>query len=387
MNCDFIIKNGTVFDSAAGTFYKKDIYVNDGMLVSEQLEEPYIGKTVIDAKGKYVLPGLIDEHAHLHLHGSMIGANADTVCIPNGVTTAVDGGTTGASGFELFYNSNIIRYEADVMSYLNVSTFGNKSLCKHEEDHDPADFREDLIIKLFKKYPETLRGLKVRMCKATLGNYGITPLLKAISISEKLQKMGYHCPVVVHYDDLPENVSVKELFNTLRPGDIAAHIYQTKGETIFDSNSRVLSCIKEAQQRGVIMDDCHGRVHWSFEHLTNAFAEGFYPDIVSSDLVRISEYVRPGFSLGHAMCVLSAAGLSTEKIIKAVTYNPAAALGILNKAGTLEVGTVADIAIMDIVDTNIEFADNYGGKMKGNKMFIPLLTMREGRVAYRQIFF
>lgn len=121
----------------------------------------------VDAEGNYVVPGIIDEHAHLNLYGTIIGANADTVCIPNGITTACDGGTCGASNFEQFYMSNIIRYESTVYSYLNVSTFGNKSLCKHEEDHDPADFREDLIDSLFEKYPQVLRGLKVRMCKET----------------------------------------------------------------------------------------------------------------------------------------------------------------------------------------------------------------------------
>ena len=35
---------------------------------------------------------------------------------------------------------------------------------------------------------------------------------------------------------------------------------------------------------------------------------GFYPDIISSDLVRVSEYTRPGFSLLYAMSVNSAAG-------------------------------------------------------------------------------
>ncbi|MGL6200043.1 MAG: amidohydrolase family protein [Lachnospiraceae bacterium] len=382
---DFIIQNGQVFDSETVTFSKRDVFIKDGVVEADQANSE--AKQIIDAAGKYVVPGLIDEHAHLNLYGTIIGANADTTCVPSGITTAVDGGTTGAAGFEQFYKANIINYETSVYAYLNVSTFGNKSLCKHEENHDPEDFREDLITALFRKYPETLRGLKVRMCRATLEDYGMAPLYKTIEFSERLTGAGYVAPVVVHYDDLPENVSVKELFGALRKGDIVAHVYQTHRETIFSEDGKVKDAVKAAQDRGVLMDSCNGRVHWSFAHMKKGFADGFYPDIISSDLVRVSEYTRPGFSLLHAMSVFSAAGMKTEEILKAVTYNPAKALGLLDKAGRIKNGSPADIAIFDIVDERRQLTDMYEGVCPGNKMFVPLLTMKQGRVSYRQIYF
>ena len=382
---DIQFRNGFVFDSESGTFTKRDLFVRNGVIAAE--EENAGAKTVIDAEGKYVVPGLIDEHLHLDLNGSMIGVNGDTLCIPNGITTACDGGTCGASNFTQFYNSNIIRYEAHTYSYLNVSTFGNKSLCLHEEDHDPADFRPDLMEKLFRKYPDTLRGLKVRMCKGTLGDHGMAPLYRAIEISEELQSKGIRCPIAIHYDNLPDNVTVDELFRALRPGDIAAHIYQTKGETIFMEDGSVHPAVRDARERGVIMDDCHGRVHWSIPHLRQAVKEDFLPDIISSDAVRVSEYVRPGFSLLYALCMLSAVGVPTEKLLQCVTINPARALGIQDRAGALKPGMPADVTVMDIVDAGRDFADNYGNTIPGDRMFVPLLTMVDGRVAYRQIFF
>lgn len=382
---DIQFRNGFVFDSESGTFTKRDLFVRNGVIAAE--EENAGAKTVIDAEGKYVVPGLIDEHLHLDLNGSMIGVNGDTLCIPNGITTACDGGTCGASNFTQFYNSNIIRYEAHTYSYLNVSTFGNKSLCLHEEDHDPADFRPDLMEKLFRKYPDTLRGLKVRMCKGTLGDHGMAPLYRAIEISEELQSKGIRCPIAIHYDNLPDNVTVDELFRALRPGDIAAHIYQTKGETIFMEDGSVHPAVRDARERGVIMDDCHGRVHWSIPHLRQAVKEDFLPDIISSDAVRVSEYVRPGFSLLYALCMLSAVGVPTEKLLQCVTINPARALGIQDRAGALKPGMPADVTVLDIVDAGRDFADNYGNTIPGDRMFVPLLTMVDGRVAYRQIFF
>ena len=383
---DMIIRNGQVFDSVNAKFEKKDIGIHQGVFVA--LDEDTQSNNEVDAEGNYVVPGIIDEHAHLNLYGTIIGANADTVCIPNGITTACDGGTCGASNFEQFYMSNIIRYESTVYSYLNVSTFGNKSLCKHEEDHDPADFREDLIDSLFEKYPQVLRGLKVRMCKETLGDHGISPLHAGIEMSEHLKAKGYHCPVAIHYDDLPENVTVKELFGTMRKDDVIAHVFQTKAETIFDENGKIKDCVWDAKKRGVYMDDCHGRVHWSYPNLQNAFSQSFYPDIISSDLVRVSEYTRPGFSLLYAMSVNSAAGMPTEKILQSVTYTPAKSLGIEEKAGVIREGAPADVAILDIRDVKDKtFTDNYGNSTSGNKLFVPLMTVKGGRTAYRQIFF
>lgn len=383
---DMIIRNGQVFDSVNAKFEKKDIGIHQGVFVA--LDEDTQSNNEVDAECNYVVPGIIDEHAHLNLYGTIIGANADTVCIPNGVTTACDGGTCGASNFEQFYMSNIVRYESTVYSYLNVSTFGNKSLCKHEEDHDPADFREDLIDRLFEKYPQVLRGLKVRMCKGTLGDHGMSPLYAGIEMSERLKAKGYHCPVAIHYDDLPENVTVKELFETMRKDDVIAHVFQTKAETIFDENGKIKDCVWDAKKRGVYMDDCHGRVHWSYPNLQNAFSQGFYPDIISSDLVRVSEYTRPGFSLLYAMSVNSAAGMPTEKILQSVTYTPAKSLGIEEKAGVIREGAPADVAILDIRDVKDKtFTDNYGNSISGNKLFVPLMTVKGGRTAYRQIFF
>ncbi|MGE4485468.1 MAG: amidohydrolase family protein [Oscillospiraceae bacterium] len=162
---------------------------------------------------------------------------------------------------------------------------------------------------------------------------------------------------------------------------------QTHGETVFDENGRIKDFVRAARSKGIWMDDCHGRVHWSFENLKKSFDDGFYPDIISSDVVRISTFIRPGFFLLHAMGVNSAAGMDTLEILKAVTYTPAKALGILDKAGTLETGTPADICVMDVRDDDRVYDDWWGGSCKGNKTFVPLMTMKSGTVAYRQIFY
>jgi len=258
---------------------------------------------------------------------------------------------------------------------------------RHEESHDPEEFQEYRILDLFERYPKTLRGLKIRMCKSTLGDYGIAPLQRAVAIANKVEQAGHKCLVAVHYHDLPDNVRLEELLETLRPGDILAHLYQTFGQTIFTPDGKVLPAVRRARERGVIFDSANGRPHWSFSHLQRAFADGFYPDIISSDVLRFSEYGPHGCSLLHAMCVLSAAGMDEGAICRAVTQTPAHVLGVAERAGTLTPGTPADVCILDAMDSDLVFTDQHGGSRQADKMFVPLLTMREGKIAYRQIFY
>lgn len=56
-----IIKNGAVFQED-GTFQVKDIYVENHKIVAS--EEEVTDKTVVDAEGLLVLPGLVDIHSH-----------------------------------------------------------------------------------------------------------------------------------------------------------------------------------------------------------------------------------------------------------------------------------------------------------------------------------
>ena len=79
--------------------------------------------------------------------------------------------------------------------------------------------------------------------------------------------------------------------------------------------------------------------------------------------------------------------MSVEKILQCVTINPAKALGIEDKSGVLRVGALADVTVLDIADSDMMLPDFWGDSIKANKLFIPLLTMIDGRVAYRQIFF
>jgi len=191
----------------------------------------------------------------------------------------------------------------------------------------------------------------------------------------------------VHVANLPQSLDICDVAAAMRPGDIFTHVFQNRGQTIFDGGGHIRQGILDARERGVLFDCCNGRIHWSFENYRRALADDFLPDIISSDIVRPSVYMRPGFSLIHAMCALLAAGMEETAILRAVTKNPAKAMGIYGPAGSLRVGSPADIAVLEMAPSDQLLVDRFGGQVKAERIFLPLMTLKRGQVVFRQIFF
>ena len=80
-------------------------------------------------------------------------------------------------------------------------------------------------------------------------------------------------------------------------------------------------------------------------------------------------------------------GMDELSIFRAVTYSPAKAIEMLDEIGTLDVGTRADIAIVDIMPSRQRFYDRFGGEKISEKVFVLLMTLREGQPVFRQTFF
>jgi imidazolonepropionase-like amidohydrolase len=101
---DILIKNGTVLTVTKGTLPRGDVLILGGVIkqVGENIPAP-AGVKVIDASGKYVLPGIIDSHTHIALAGTNEGSEAitpeaDVGTVINaddtGILTALSGGVT-----------------------------------------------------------------------------------------------------------------------------------------------------------------------------------------------------------------------------------------------------------------------------------------------------
>lgn len=86
---NYIIKNGTVVNE--GTLVQRDIFIHEGKIVEEgtALKNPQL----FDAKGCYVLPGIIDTHVHFRDPGFPDKADFATesrAALAGGVTSVID---------------------------------------------------------------------------------------------------------------------------------------------------------------------------------------------------------------------------------------------------------------------------------------------------------
>jgi imidazolonepropionase-like amidohydrolase len=94
---DIIIQNGKIIDLETGQIAQKDIYISNGRIKNlENSDSPllYNGNKLIDAEGKYILPGFWDNHVHFRGGKNLISNNRNflKLFIANGITTVRDAG-------------------------------------------------------------------------------------------------------------------------------------------------------------------------------------------------------------------------------------------------------------------------------------------------------
>ena len=368
-----ILKGGEIYDPLTKERREGGLGIRDGRIVPV---ESLAGEEtdVIDVGGCTVVPGFIDYHIHLYT-GCDGGVAPDTISLPSGVTTAVDGGTCGVSTFEMFKRNNIDPSITRVLSYLHVSSSG-LSTAVFPENADPDCFEREKITALFRKYPYILKALKIRMSRNIIEPAGLTrePLEKAIGIAEEAG-----CPVVVHVSDpvIPQ----EEIAAMLRPGDVFCHMYQGIRDTIIDSRCHVKPEIRRARERGVVFDASNGRSNFSFQVARPAVGEGFLPDIISSDISPVTFYKQPAVSLPRLMSKYLAFGLPLEQVIDMVTINPARQLGD-EELGTLRDGSIADVAIVRVVEKPMQFYDLNHDFISGDRLLVPQMTIKGGEIVY-----
>ena len=370
-----LIKNGRIVDPARGINQAGDIFVENGKVVEHLHLDRLKDGSIIDAGGCLVVPGLIDLHAHLFFRGTDAGIPADAALLPSGVTTAVDGGSAGSANYELFQSSVVATSMVRIKSFLNVSP-GGLATARHEEPINPKSFDRDKIAWLFRQYPDHLIGLKLRQSRGVVGNLGLEPLKAAIEISENLS-----CPVAVHTTDPPS--ATEDLVELLRPGDIFVHAYHGVGNTILGANRHVLPAVRKARERGVLFDAANGRNHFSFDTAFAALADGFEPDIISTDLTTLTWNKPPVYSLPFVISKYLNMGMALPAALAACTAVSARLLGMTGIIGTLAPGAEADIAILRLEERETEFLDARGQKHLGNQLLIPQATVRAGRIVYR----
>jgi dihydroorotase len=373
-----LIKGGHVIDAKNNINEIMDVAIQNGKIAAVAKNiNPMLASQIVDAKGMYVTPGLIDLHGHVfagtepnhYLSNGNVAVAPDGFTFRAGVTTIVDAGGAGWKSFPDFKRNIIDLSKTRVLSFLNIVGEGMRGGA-YEQDISDMDSKKAAETAL--AYKNYIVGFKL----AHFRKLDWTPVERIMEAGKQT-----NLPVII---DFGGNLSLEELFfKYLRPGDIYTHVFRELSgkESIVDLKTKQLkSFVLPAQEKGIIFDVGFGGGSFNFNQAISSIKAGFYPNTMGTDL--------HGGSMNGAMKdqlnVLStflALDMDIPGVISRSTWEPAKAIN-REELGNLSVGSEADIAVLRIRKGNFGFKDIAGNKQVGKRRFECEMTIREGKVVY-----
>lgn len=378
-----VIKGGHVIDAKNNINGIMDVAVLDGKIAKVAKNIDTAGaRQVVDAKGLYVTPGLIDIHGHVfagttpdhYLSDGFVALPPDGFTFRVGVTTVVDAGGAGWKSFPLFKKNIIDNSQTRVLSFLNIVGEGMRGGA-YEQDSNDMDSK--MAASVARRYKNYIVGFKVAHYEAEEW--------VAVDRAVEAGKM-VNMPVMIDFggDDTHKPLSIEDLFfKHLRPGDIYTHTFTelSRRDPIVDFKTRQLKpFVKTAQNKGIIFDVGYGGGSFDFRQALPATKAGFFPNTISTDLHTGSMNAAMKDML-NVMSTFVAMGMEVPAVIKASTWAPAQAIK-REELGHLTAGAVADIAILNLRKGNFGIWDRVGNKVKASQKFECEMTIRDGRIVY-----
>lgn len=365
---DVVIVGGEVIDPATGTVGRYDVAIKDGRIASVEAGIS-VGQAagVIDATGLIVTPGLVDLHTHVYWGATYWGIEPDPVAARTGVTTWLDVGSAGAYSFPGLREYIVNPSRARIFALLNLSSIG--LVAPTWELSNPDYWDVELAAGVVERNREIILGIKARIdCNTTRG-VGITPLVKARELADRVG-----LPLMTHIGNGPPTID--EVFALLRPGDILTHCCTGGDMRVLGDDGHVLPELRRLHDAGVVLDVGHGAGSFAYSSAEAMLADGLVPDVISSDIHQLAVQ-GPMFDLPTTLSKFLNLGMSLENVIACATVNAARAVGV-NEVGTLAPGSAADLALFRIDPGEYWFYDIGMQERRGDRMLVNTLTMVDG---------
>jgi len=138
-----------------------------------------------------------------------------------------------------------------------------------------------------------------------------------------------------------------------------------------------------ARRRGVWFDVGNGMTgHMRWDTVEAIMKTGFWPDTFSTDW-NVNAHMTGVIDLENCMSKLLGYGMTVPQAVARVTANASRTFEVFRDRGTLNVGAVADVALLELRDGNFEFLDNFGNKIMGKQRFFPAGTVLGGKQVAR----
>jgi dihydroorotase len=365
---DLLLKNGHVIDPHNERNGRFDIAIIGEKIhkVGKDIPASH-AKRVVDLSEFYVTPGLIDLHTHYDAYGAYLNLQPDHNSLRHGVTTAVDAGSSGHKGFETFKETTIDKAKTRVLALLNIVGAG---MYGPEVEDDPAQMDVDATVRMVKKYPDIIVGIKT-------AHYEPANWIAVDRAREAAEKSN--TVLMVDFRAKPDRGYRELLLEHMRPGDMHTHVYSRRFDWL-DENKKVKSYMWEARKKGILFDVGHGNGSFYFRKAVPALKQGFLPDTISTDIHKRS-IMLPRADMTTTMSKFLNLGLTMEQIIERTTVAPARAIR-RTELGTLSEGAEADIAVLRLREGEFGFLDSGRARMDGDRKLFCVMTLRKGAIVW-----
>jgi dihydroorotase len=403
---DLLLRGGHVICPASGLNGVMDVAIRNGKIAAVQPDIlPTSARQVLDVRGRLVLPGMIDTHAHCYRYVSgRFGLDADMVGVQSGVTTIIDQGGPSCMTFPGFRHYVAEPAKTRVYAFLSSYLVGGLEGHLYPSLYSPEGIDVDATVTAANANRDIVRGIKGHAEIGGFARWGIKVLQLSAEIGRKTS-----LPVYVHFGQLwgrprsgangeDADTILERVIPELRPGDILAHPFTRHPGGFVNREGQVHEVIRAALDRGLKVDVGHGS-HFSYRLARKALDAGIVPDTLGADMHGYNTYVPapPGtpaehaddeahpfagqakFSLTQAMSSMLALGLSIEQVVPMVTTNAAAMIGLSDEIGSLRVGTTADVSVLADERGRFILQDNEKTQVVAERLLQPLFCLRAGK--------
>lgn len=375
---DCLLKGANVVDPSQRLDGIFDIAIREGKIARIDADIPAKDASVIYAlAGKIVTPGLIDAHCHPSLNFSDHSVLPDEAGVNSGVLLVNDAGSAGAANFQTLRHLYYGRVKSAMTFFLNVASSG---LIHSPEIRSLHDIDIKLLKSVVERNKDVIKGLKLRALEPLMAIPADVVQLALDTAAE------LNLPLMVHIGDFrartandPLDAFSRSVVKRLRRGDIISHYMTWRPGGMVLPSGQIFPELKEAKERGVILDSSHGKNNFSFKVAEVLLANGLGPDVITTDLSSMG--VDCVQSLLVTMSKFINLGMPLGEVVAATTCRAAQALGIADEWGSLNVGRHADISVLENVAGDFAFFDGVAGNSrKGTCLLEPRLVIRNGEV-------
>jgi len=360
---DLIIKGGHVIDPSLRINEVRDVAISGSRIAAVEANIAGDAADTIDARGKYVVPGLIDIHTHA-------GRGGAPLALSEGVTSWIDAGSFGIDGIDqAIANARSAPNRGRFL--INISRLGTASVGELM-DINNADV--GLTRGAIARHRDFIVGVKARLSNNVAGANDLEGLRRA---QEAAAPFGL--PVMIH---IGQSYSpMRAILALLKRGDIVTHMYAPAPNSIFDDQGRVLPEVLAARRRGIVFDFGNGVAdHFNWDTVERGLKQGFSPDTFSTDWNAMSATTGV-VDFPNVMSKFLMFGMPLDQVVARATLSSARVFPTFNDRGTLNVGAPADVAVLELREGTFEFVDNYGGKRTGKQRLFPVASVAGGKKA------